>query len=921
MDTDGDLIGNACDPDDDNDGVLDGVDNCQFTANPNQTNNDGDAFGDVCDPDDDNDGVLDGADNCPTTPNSNQANNDGDSLGDVCDPDDDNDGALDGADNCPLNANPTQADNDNDGQGDACDADDDNDNVPDTGDNCPFNFNPGQQDADGDGQGNACDPDDDNDGRVDIFDNCPINANPNQENNDGDSQGDVCDTDDDNDGVLDVSDNCPFVANPTQTDADNDGIGDACDTTPNPVIRTAYGVLLRPSNGGWAIFGVVNNGGTLTGAITYARGTTFYFATRITSFVISGQTATVEGFSGNGQLFVARMRDGGAGQPDNFSLWIEGVEQTAPSGALTSGNLVIDPWGPDTRLKGWVDLHTHPMSNIAFGGKLFHGAPSVGSLMPAVQMPGDPQCQFDNRATSIAEALSQDGPTRGDPIQSQCGDFIRRGLINAIESNIDDANVAPIGSGGYPNFTHWPKWNDVTHQKMWIAWIRRSWEGGQRVMVALSHNNRTLAELLGGGGPISGVRNDKASSDLQIEEIKTLVAANSDFMAVARTPAELHSIVQGGRLAVVLGVEIDKIGDFDTNAPPSTGLIDAEINDLYAQGVRYILPIHLTDNAFGDTAIYEPLFNIVNYRENGSFWTVGCAAEADEIGFRSVSFPSILNPFIPPGMPTPPTAPNCLIPKPVGPFFTGHINTRTPNGLTSVGEYTLRALMRRGIIIDIDHMSNRAANRTLTIANGIAGGGYPVTSGHSGIRNRLIEERSAENSRTTTQLARIACLGGMFGLGTDGARAVNWTTEYARGYDVMRRAFAPNGVCPNADPLGGTSFLGLGTDANSLVKTPRPPTFEPGGAPRFTDIYNPNNPLNQGIPPLIRSTEGTRTWDYNTNGVAHYGMFLDFLRDVRTLPANTTMNGRQIVDDQMMFGAERFYRMWLKSDAQKVRVP
>lgn len=920
---DGDTEGDACDLDDDNDNVPDATDNCPFNFNPGQQDTDGDLLGNACDPDDDNDGRLDGFDNCPLNANPNQENTDGDALGDVCDPDDDNDGLLDGNDNCPLNANPSQSDNDNDGQGDACDADDDNDNVPDTGDNCPFNFNPGQQDTDTDGLGNACDPDDDNDGRLDGFDNCPLNANPNQENNDGDSQGDVCDTDDDNDGVLDTADNCPFTANPTQTDTDNDGIGDACDTTPNPVIKAAYGVPLRPSNGGWAIFGVVNNGGTLTGALTYARGSTFYFATRITSFVISGQTATIEGFSNNGQLFVAGMRDGGAGQPDNFRLWIEGVEQTAPSGALTSGNLVINPWGPDTRLQGWVDLHTHPMSNLAFGGKLFHGGPSVGSLMPAVQMPNDPVCRKDERATNIAEALSQDAPTRGDFSQAQCGDFLRRGLIFALESNIDGANVAPIGSGGYPDFTHWPRWNDVTHQKMWIDWIRRSWEGGQRVMVALSHNNRTLAELLGGGGPISGVTNDKASSDLQIEEIKTLVAANPDFMAVAGTPAELHNIVQGGRLAVVLGVEIDKIGDFDTNAPPSTQAIDNEIDRLHAQGVRYILPMHLTDNAFGDTAIYEPLFNIVNYRENSAFWTVGCAQESDEVGFRSVNFPSILNPFIPPGMPLP-TAPNCLIPKPAGPFFTGHVNTRTTNGLTSVGEYTLRALMRRGIIIDIDHMSNRAANRTLSIAGGIAGGGYPVMSGHSGIRNRMFfqpgNERHAENSRTTTQIARIACLGGMFGLGTDGARAVDWTFEYARGYDIMRRAFAPNGLCPTADPLGGTSFLGLGTDTNSLGLTPRP-TMIDTSTPRFTDIYNPNNPLNQGVPPLIRSTEGTRVWDYNTDGVAHYGMFLDFLRDVRTLPANATMNGRQIVDDQMMFGAERFYRTWLKADAQKIRVP
>ena len=43
----------------DGDGIVDGSDNCLEVANPDQANNDGDLFGDVCDPDDDNDGMSD----------------------------------------------------------------------------------------------------------------------------------------------------------------------------------------------------------------------------------------------------------------------------------------------------------------------------------------------------------------------------------------------------------------------------------------------------------------------------------------------------------------------------------------------------------------------------------------------------------------------------------------------------------------------------------------------------------------------------------------------------------------------------------------------------------------------------------------------------------------------------------------------
>ncbi|HUK64961.1 MAG TPA: thrombospondin type 3 repeat-containing protein, partial [Dongiaceae bacterium] len=43
----------------DGDGIRDAVDNCVSIPNPNQENFDGDSMGNACDPDDDNDGLLD----------------------------------------------------------------------------------------------------------------------------------------------------------------------------------------------------------------------------------------------------------------------------------------------------------------------------------------------------------------------------------------------------------------------------------------------------------------------------------------------------------------------------------------------------------------------------------------------------------------------------------------------------------------------------------------------------------------------------------------------------------------------------------------------------------------------------------------------------------------------------------------------
>jgi len=228
------------DPDRDDDSVSDGPldpdgggpivagpDNCPDDYNPAQTNTDvivnppGDSLGDACDPDDDDDGILD----------------DGDSSGTIGDSPCTGGNTVDCDDNCRLDVNPDQADEDEDGIGDICDVDTDNDGVPDSEDNCPDDYNPLQENADGDSLGDACDvcPDDPNDDadsddicvgprfnppKTGGNDNCPDDYNPSQADVDGDGLGNACDPDSDNDGVPDVDDECPAAAE------DDDGVDD-----------------------------------------------------------------------------------------------------------------------------------------------------------------------------------------------------------------------------------------------------------------------------------------------------------------------------------------------------------------------------------------------------------------------------------------------------------------------------------------------------------------------------------------------------------------------------------------------------------------------------------------------------------------------------------------------------------------------
>lgn len=198
----------------DSDGIIDKNDNCVNVSNPDQGDVDGDGLGDVCDTDDDNDGlpdndetaigtkpvdpdsdddgILDGQDNCPLIANPDQTDKDGDGKGDACDstngntsspPDQDGDGIPDNRDNCRTIANASQTDTDQDGLGDVCDNDDDNDGVSDA-DEKPQGTNPKDADTDNDDVSDGKEkelgtdpknPDTDHDGVGDKEDGAPLN--------------------------------------------------------------------------------------------------------------------------------------------------------------------------------------------------------------------------------------------------------------------------------------------------------------------------------------------------------------------------------------------------------------------------------------------------------------------------------------------------------------------------------------------------------------------------------------------------------------------------------------------------------------------------------------------------------------------------------------------------------------------------
>jgi len=509
------------------------------------------------------------------------------------------------------------------------------------------------------------------------------------------------------------------------------------------------------------------------------------------------------------------------------------------------------------------------MAHLGFGGMLMVGGTDIGALIPKVH------CDRKYiRAETLADVLPNSNATHGGHgvFDNPCGDHFRNAIIDTLQSD-KAGKTFDNKAVGWDSFAQYPAWNAMTHQTMYVDWIRRAVQyGGLRVIVALAVNNKTLGDgVRGPGDPLPTT--DKESADLQIDEIKAFAGRHTDLMEIAYSPADLRRIVRSDRLAVVLGIEVDAIGNFHRDGSATPESARAEIDRLWGKGVRYIFPVHVLNNAFGGAALYEEVFALSNMREFGSYPSVECANPSQlvtRIFEPSVEAATWVAGFAKLGTAfgRPPESPRCSP-------GVGHVNSR---GMTDVGRQAVIHMMARGILIDIDHMSDRTLDCALQLAEAVRGG-YPLISGHNGVRAG--GPNTGENARHPDQLGRISALGGMLGLGTEKATPEEWIRNYRGARSIV--------------PFGGVA---IGSDANGLVTLPSPP----GGD--WSAMYG------SGFP---RSSMGRKTWDYGRDGVAHYGMFADFLKAVE-------MRGGKDVVDSLMSSAEHFARTWEKSSSASSRV-
>ncbi|HEV2789956.1 MAG TPA: Coagulation factor 5/8 type domain-containing protein [Solirubrobacterales bacterium] len=500
------------------------------------------------------------------------------------------------------------------------------------------------------------------------------------------------------------------------------------------------------------------------------------------------------------------------------------------------------PWSgssPYAEVEGTVDGHNHVTAYEFLGGDAHCGEP-WNPLGPAAALVDCPD-HYPNGAGAVLENALYGEPLRThDPV-------------------------------GWPTFEDWPAPKSMTHEQTYYRWIERAYLGGVRIMVNDLVENVALCDVY----PIKhNSCDDMTSVRLQyrrIQELEAFVDAKSGgpgrgWFRIVRDPFEARRVVNEGKLAVVLGIETSEIfGCGGSEQLPRCGReqILAGLDEIERMGVASFFPIHKFDNALGgvrfDSGAFGTAINAANFKQTGHFWQIERCQGEREDNAQDTALPheadvidAGLSAFMPPvALPVYPPPPHCNV-----------------LGLSPLGEFTVEQMIDRGLMIEVDHMSQKAADRALQLAErrGFSG----VLSSHTWMDPHL--------------RSRVYGLGGFIEPITLGPE------DFIEEWRQLRAA---------ADPRFKFG-IGFGADANGFHA--QPPAR---GAGQPNAVTYPFKSLDGRIV-FDKQVSGQRVYDVNVDGVAHYGLYPDWMEQLRLLA------GQAIADD-LMGGAEAYLQTWERS--------
>jgi microsomal dipeptidase-like Zn-dependent dipeptidase len=494
-------------------------------------------------------------------------------------------------------------------------------------------------------------------------------------------------------------------------------------------------------------------------------------------------------------------------------------------------------------VRGFADMHVHLTANQRAGGAVLSGEPY------------DPY--------GISQALGHDADVHGaDGKEDVTGNLLRTGLPSGTHD-----------THGWPTFAGWPVFDTNTHQQTYYVWLKRAWMAGERLIVAQTVEDQSICEIQ----PRRVHSCDETEAVRQQIQVLRGLQGYVDAQAGGKgkgwfrlvyNPRQARAAIEKGRLAVLIGIESSNLfGCSEQMDQPECSRrdIDRGIRDARRLGVRTVFPMHWTDNAFGGAAVEGGLkgtfINVLEAFQTGHYFRTGPCPEPGqgeemetlgrlELSVLASFFPAA-KPLADAGMPTYPSGTQC-----------------NAKGLTSLGRYLIKRLMANHMLIEMDHMSELARETVLRMAKRRD---YPLVSSHTGTGGLW----------TPKQLKLIYRLGGMAAARADAAPALAAKIEELKGDRSKLHYFG----------------VGLGTDTGGFSSLPAP---RPDAAQ--TPVTYPFRALYCNVR-LQRERSGSRTFDLNTDGVAHYGLIPDLLADMQQHGGGGPLRS-------LFRSAEAYLRMW-----------
>ncbi|MFG3257482.1 discoidin domain-containing protein [Streptomyces sp. NPDC048172] len=516
------------------------------------------------------------------------------------------------------------------------------------------------------------------------------------------------------------------------------------------------------------------------------------------------------------------------------SDWWEPTARPAPDAQVNVSGEPFKGTDAQGRVRGFVDAHDHIMSNEGFGGRLICGKPfSEKGVADALK---DCPEHYPDGSGAIFDMITKGGDGKHDP-------------------------------DGWPTFKDWPAHDSLTHQQNYYAGIERAWRGGQRVLVNDLVTNGVICSIYfkdRGCDEMDAIRLEaKKSYDMQSYIDKMYGGPGKGWFRIVKNSAQARDVIKQGKLAVVLGVETSEpfgCKQVLDKAQCSKEDIDRGLDELRELGVSSMFLCHKFDNALCgvryDSGTIGTAINVGQFLSTGTFWkTEKCRGPQHDNPIGGAAAPEAEK----------------RLPKGVSvPSYSADAQCNT-RGLTDLGAYAMRGMMKRDMMLEIDHMSVKAADQAFDILESEA---YPgVISSHSWM-----------DLGWTERLYKLGGFAGQYMNGSkDFAAEANRTKELREKYKVG---------------------YGYGTDMNGVGGWP---------APRGGDVPNPvKYPFRStdGGSVIDKQTTGERTWDFNTSGAAHYGMVPDWIEDIRIV------GGQGVVDD-LFTGAESYLRTWRNAEKHK----